>query len=90
MISDTELHLQNTGLLAYIIFRVSVVRDDGDDCVVNEESKCKHAAQAAEGALEHGHVLGRRDVIEVDVDAPYGRVVDHHADQEDHGHSACN
>jgi len=43
---------------------------------VYEEAKGEHATQAAKGALVHGHVLGRGDVVQVDVDAPDGSVID--------------
>ena len=72
----------------YIIFRISVVGDDGDDGVVDEEPEGQHAAEAAERSLVHGHVLGGGDLLEVDVDAPHGRVVDHDADQKYDGHGA--
>ena len=72
----------------YIVLRISVVRDDGDDGVVDEEAEGQHATEAAEGSLVHGHVLGRADLLEVDVDAPHGRVVSHNADQKHNGHSA--
>jgi hypothetical protein len=72
----------------YIVLRISVVRDDGDDGVVDEEAEGQHATEAAECSLVHGHVLGRADLLEVDVDAPHGRVVSYNADQKHDGHSA--
>lgn len=51
-----------------------------------EEAKGEHATQAAKGALVHGHVLGRGDVVQIDVDAPNGGVIDDDPDQEDDSH----
>ena len=55
---------------------------------MDEEPESQHAAQAAEGRPVHRDVLGRRDVVEVDVDAPNRRVVADDADQEDDSNGA--
>jgi hypothetical protein len=65
---------------SYIVFRVFVVGDDGDDGVVDEEAEGQHAAQAAEGRLVHRNVFRGGDVVKVHVDAPDGRVVTDDAD----------
>ena len=74
--------------VTHVVFRISVVGHDGDDGVVDEESEREHSTQAAKGALVHGHVLGRGDVVQVDVDAPDRRVIDDNPDQEDNSHGA--
>ena len=50
---------------------------------MDEEAEGQHPAEAAEGRPVHRDVLGWRDVVEVDVDAPLRRVVADDADQED-------
>ena len=81
--SETGSHKKSTRSGTHVVFRVSVVGHDGDDGVVDEEAEGQHPAEAAEGRPVHRDVLGWRDVVEVDVDAPLRRVVADDADQED-------
>ena len=69
--------------VTHIIFRVSIVRNDRDDGVMDEEAESQHAAEAAECRFVHGNVFWRCDVIKIDVDAPRWSVITDDTDKKD-------